>query len=304
MDKRPTLIVITGPTAVGKTSISIQLAKYFKSEIISADSRQFYKGISIGTAKPSVKELSEAPHHFIDQLDLQAEYNVGDYEKDAVLLINQLFEKYPVLFLVGGSGLYVDVVCHGMDTLPDVSEEVKKNVRDNYLLHGIDYLRSELLRLDPDYFIKVDKDNPQRMCRAIEVSLSSGKPFSSFRTGEKVKRPWNIVKMGLNLEREKLYNNINTRVEEMMQMGLLQEAMKVFPQRDINALQTVGYTELFEYLENKITLERAIELIKQHTRNYAKRQLTWFRKNKDITWFAPTQFNEMVSFIRAKLELA
>ncbi len=293
-----TLVVILGPTASGKTSLSLRLASQFMSEIISSDSRQFFRGMNIGTAKPSEKELNSVPHHFVDTLDVNDEYNVGMFEKDALTLLGKLFKKHPLVFMCGGSGLYINAVCNGFDALPTADPEVREKLEGILEREGVRGLAELLKKLDPDWHTKADLSNPHRLIRAIEVCMITGKPYSSFRKGKKVVRDFNIIKIGLDLDRELLYERINKRVDSMMLEGLLKEAKNFFHQRELNSLQTVGYQELFAYLEGKHKLEEAIELIRRNTRRYAKRQLTWFRKDKDIRWFRPEDEEEIIQTIR------
>lgn len=297
MNTKKTLVVILGPTAVGKTSIAIQLAKHFNSEIISADSRQFFKEMTIGTAKPSESELQQVKHHFISSHSVQDNFNVGEYEEQAIELINKLFEKKDILFLVGGSGLYIDAVCNGFDSLPKADEKTRKQLQDKLANEGLIALQNLLKELDEEYYHHVDLSNPHRVMRACEVCLASGKKYSELRKGEKKQRPFSIVKIGINTDREALYKRINKRVDEMMQQGLEEEVKQLIPFKNLNALQTVGYKELFDYFDNKMTLQEAIEKIKQNTRNFAKRQLTWFRRDEKINWFEPNQEKEIAIVI-------
>jgi len=283
-----TLIIILGPTAVGKTVVAIELAKQLDTEIISADSRQFFREMSIGTAKPSQEELKSVKHHFIDSLSIKDEYNVGMFERDALKTLQTIFEKKNAAILAGGSGLYINAVCDGFDEVPSGDKKIRAELTEAYKQKGIEYLQSALKKLDEEHYKKMDIKNPHRLIRAIEVCMSTGKPYSELRKGEKKKRDFSILKIGLNMDREKLYEKINSRVDEMMKAGLLEEVRSLAPFRargNLNALQTVGYKELFEHLEGKYDLTRAIELIKQNTRNFAKRQMTWFRKDPGIKWF-------------------
>ena len=279
------LIVISGPTASGKTSISIQLAKQFGSEIVSSDSRQIYKEMSIGTAKPSEEELSAVPHHMIGVRSVREDYSAGQYETDALEIIDKLFSKHDILFLVGGSGMYIDAVCNGMDALPEVDKALREKLTKRVEQDGLAPLLEELKRLDPAHYDAIDKNNPQRVIRALEVSLQSGKPYSEMRTGIRKQRNFDTVKIGINMPRDILYDRINRRVDVMMESGLEKEARELYNLRNYNALQTVGYKELFEYFDGKTTRDEAIELIKRNSRRYAKRQLTWFNRDTDIRWF-------------------
>jgi tRNA dimethylallyltransferase len=278
------LIVIVGPTAIGKTAFSIQLAQLFHTEIISADSRQFYKEMSIGTAKPSAEELSQAPHHFIGNISIHDVYSAGKFEQDALAIIEEKFNTHDVLIMVGGSGLYINVVCNGIDDIPS-DENIKNALILQHKNEGLEPLLQQLKQLDETYYNQVDKSNPSRIIRALEVCLVSGKPYSSFRENTKKERPFNIIKIGLDGAREDIYNNIHQRVDIMMENGLLDEVKTLHPYKHLNALQTVGYSELFDYLDQKVSLDEAVQLIKQNTRRYAKRQLTWFKKDEDVKWF-------------------
>jgi len=293
-----TLIVVTGPTAVGKTALAIELAELFSTEILSADSRQFYREMTIGTAKPTAAEQKQVIHHFIDFLPVTESYTAGQFSHDATALTERLFESLDVLILAGGSGLYVDAVCRGFDELPPADEAVRNQLKTVLQEEGLAGLQKRLLTTDPVYYRKVDLGNPQRLMRALEIGLSTGMPYSTFLKGRSNPRPWRIIKIGLNLDREELYQRINQRVDRMMEEGLLKEAGHLLPYRHLNALQTVGYKELFEYLDKKTSLGKAVELIKQHSRNFAKRQLTWFKKDPDITWFEPGDTQKVADFIK------
>lgn len=296
---RGTLIVICGPTASGKTSLALKLAKHFSAEIISADSRQVYKELKIGSAPPSAKELKEAKHHFIASRNLDEDYNAGAFEKDVLQLLEKLFLKNNYAILVGGSGLYIDAVCNGFDKVPASFSEIRKQLQDLYEEKGIEPLREKLKKLDEDYYKKIDLDNPQRLMRALEVCMGSGKPYSSFRKGKTNERNFRIIKIGLELPRDVLYKRIDARVDEMMKSGLLEEAKNLISIKHLNALQTVGYKELFDFFEGKITLEEAVDLIKRNSRRYAKRQLTWFRRDKEIQWFSPDDVEKIIKVCAA-----
>ena len=298
---KKTLILIAGPTAVGKTSVSIQIAKHFHSEIISADARQFYLELNLGTAKPTVEELAMAPHHFINHLSIHDDYSAGKFEQEAILLLDELFLHHDVIAMVGGSGLFVKALLDGIDSIPPTDDAINMKIKQLYKDEGLSSLQKLLKEHDPIYYEKVDLNNPHRLIRALTVCLSSGKPFSSFRTSKSKQRDFIAIKIGLEADRKELYRRINRRVDEMMQQGLLEEAKELFPHRNLIALQTVGYHELFDFLEGKISLDKAVELIKQNTRRYAKRQMTWFRKEKDMTWFQAGQFPEIIQFIEGKL---
>jgi len=269
------LIVIAGPTAVGKTELTIDLAKYFHSEIISSDSRQFYREMNIGTAKPTEEELAQVKHHFIDDLSIHDAYSVGDFERDGLQLLDELFRKLDVVFITGGSGLYIKALCEGLDQFPDVPENILDHYKSLLSTQGIEVLQKELAEVDPDYYQRVDSQNPHRLIRALSVCKASGKAFSSFLQQEKAVRNFTPIFICLQREREELYDRINRRVEIMLKEGLIQEAKELFPFRHLNALQTVGYQELFEFMNNQISQAEAIELIKRNTRRYAKRQGTW-----------------------------
>lgn len=281
---KKTLISVVGPTAIGKTKLAIGLAKYYQTEIISADSRQFFKEMHIGTAVPSAEELAAAPHHFIQHKSILDPYSVGDFERDAIQLLEQLFQKYEIVILVGGSGLYVDAVTKGLDTFPDVSPEIRKRLNSQLETEGISALQNQLQQLDPLYFRKVDIQNPHRLIRALEIAIGTGKPYSSFLQKDNNKRSFNVLTVGITAERSIIYERINQRVDLMLKEGLMEEVKSLIPNQHLNALQTVGYKELFQYLEGKWSLDFAIAEIKKNTRRFAKRQLTWFRKNESSIW--------------------
>lgn len=301
MNKPKVLIVIAGPTAIGKTALAIKIAQYFDTEILSADSRQFFKEMSIGTAKPTDEELQAAKHHFINSHSIQEQVSVGSYEKEALKLLNQLFQSHDVLVMVGGSGLYINAVLQGFDELPPVKEDIRKSLNDKLLNEGIIPLQQELQAIDPTYYAEVDIHNPQRIIRALEVYHSTGTIFSSFRSGIKKERPFKSIIIGLDMPREKLYERINTRVDLMIAQGLVNEVKALQDNKHLNSLNTVGYSEIFEYLEGKITLAQAIDAIKQNTRRFAKRQLTWFRKTENIHWFNPKEEKKVISFIEKEI---
>ena len=296
-----TLIVIVGPTAVGKTDLSIQVAEYFKSEILSADSRQFYRETEIGTAKPTAEELARVPHHFVNSRSIFEPYDVGTYEQEALIKLELLFDQFPTAVMVGGSGLFVDAVCKGLDDLPKGTEELRADLRALFDDRGLVALQEEVQRVDPVYFDQVDRQNPQRLMRALEVYRVSGRPYSSFRTGKKAQRPFNCLKIGLTMDREKLYSRIDQRMDLMIEAGLFNEAESLFPHRALNALQTVGYKEIFGYLNGEYDKEEAIRLLKRNSRRYAKRQLTWFRRDPETQWFEAGQPNEVLSYLVKRL---
>ncbi|QKJ31460.1 tRNA (adenosine(37)-N6)-dimethylallyltransferase MiaA [Mucilaginibacter mali] len=294
MNSTKTLIVIAGPTASGKTAAGITLARRLHTDIISADSRQFFSEMAIGTAKPTPDELAQAKHHFIDSHSVTDNYNVGDFERDGLALLDELFKTHNQVVMVGGSGLYVKAICEGFDEFPEVLPEVQQKVRAGFEEKGLAWLQQKLQQADPLYYQQVDLNNPQRLLRAMEVIESSGQPFSSFRKAGVRKRPFNILKVGLEWPREQLYNRINQRVDMMIADGLIDEVKALFPYRHLNALQTVGYTEIIDYLDGKTGLPTAIELIKRNTRHFAKRQMTWFNRDKEMNWVAPEEVENFV----------
>lgn len=299
---KPILINIVGPTAIGKTKLAIALANHFNTEILSADSRQFYKELQIGTAAPSTEELAAAPHHFIKNRSITEDYNVGAYEQDALNKLKELFTAHQIVIAVGGSGLYIDAINKGLHSFPKVKPEVKKNLAENYAKHGIIYLQEELKKLDIAYYNKVDLANHTRLLRALEVSKSSGKAYSSFLKQEKAPRDFKSIYIGLEADREVLYKRINKRVDQMMEEGLLEEVQSVLAYRSHNALQTVGYKELFQYFDGILSLEEAIEEIKKNSRRYAKRQLTWFKRNPKTIWVAySTGIPEIIEKVKSAL---
>ncbi|MHB8260169.1 MAG: tRNA (adenosine(37)-N6)-dimethylallyltransferase MiaA [Bacteroidia bacterium] len=291
------LLIICGATAVGKTTLSVQLAKHFNTEIISADSRQLYKEMNIGTAKPTKEEMQGIPHHLIDCISIHQNYTAGDYEREAIKKLDELFKQRNLVIMCGGTGLYIDAVCKGFDAGLQSNETIKQEITEHYKLKGLPWLQNEVKKLDITFYEQADINNPQRLMRALEVCLATGKPFSSFRKNIAVKRNFNVIKIFLNEERESLYSKINQRVDEMMTKGFLKEAVSLYPFRHINALNTLGYKELFDFIENKTSLEKAIELIKQHTRNYAKRQITWFKHDEDCTAFHPNEIEKIKAFV-------
>lgn len=302
MNSNPTLLVVCGPTAVGKTALAIELAQHFQTEIISADSRQFFKEMSIGTAKPDAQELAAAPHHFINSHSIEEDINAGIFEKEALKLLEELFKKQSIVIAVGGSGLYINALCQGMDDLPDKDEKLRAQLQKNLEEKGIQSLQEQLKTLDSAYYEQVDRNNPQRLMRAIEVCLSTGKSYSSLRLEQKQKRPFKIIKIGLDLPREQLYRQINHRVELMLAAGLVEEVKALYPQRQLNALQTVGYSEIFDHIDGKCSLQEAIAAIQQNTRRFAKRQLTWFRKDSEITWFSPKDTPAVLAYIKKEMQ--
>ncbi|WP_297702627.1 tRNA (adenosine(37)-N6)-dimethylallyltransferase MiaA [uncultured Eudoraea sp.] len=292
------LLSIVGPTAIGKTKLAMDLATYFNTEIISADSRQFYKEMSIGTAVPSKHELESVPHHFIQHKSIQEKYNVGDFEKDALNVLDNLFEKYDIAIMVGGSGLFIDAVISGLDSFPEVDREIRTKLNTVIKQEGIEVIQNQLKELDAEYYAKVDIQNPHRITRALEICLGTGKTYSSFINKKKPPRPFNSIVIGLSTERSRLYDKINKRVDTMIESGLIEEARSLSKHKHLNALRTVGYTELFNYFDGIWDLDFAISEIKKNTRRFSKRQLTWFGKNKDIIWFdVSTPFDEILNKI-------
>ena len=296
MDKY--LVVIAGPTASGKTATAIKVAKALGTEIISADSRQFYKELPIGTAAPTNEELSEVQHYMVHNLNVEDKYDVADYENDVLSLLKKLFINHDAVVLTGGSGLFIDAVCKGLDSIPDISEGTRNKVDNLYREGGLTALQNEVQRLDPEYYNLVDKCNPRRLQRAVEVCYQTGLTYSSFRNNTAKVRDFKILKVALLWERNELISRINLRVENMISEGLLEEARAMLPKRHLNSLNTVGYKELFEYFDGKVTLNEAVEQIKIDTRQYAKRQMTWLRKNNDYQWFTIEEIPEMINYIK------
>ncbi len=295
-----TVIIITGPTASGKTSLAIQLAKYFQTEIISADSRQCFKELSIGVARPSAEELNSVPHHFIASHSIHDEVNAITFEQYALKKSAELFKKYDTVVMVGGTGLYIKVFCEGLDEIPEIESSIRKNIIANYGQKGLPWLQEEVKQKDPQFFQEGEFQNPQRLMRALEVVEATGRSILTFRKKQKPDREFRIIKIGIDLEKDDLINNINKRTDHMMENGLLNEVRNLLPEKNLNALKTVGYAELFEYLEGKTDLESAIDRIKINTRQYAKRQLTWFRKDKEITWFKAGEWDSIIDFLRSE----
>lgn len=292
------LIVVGGPTAVGKTAFSIALAKALQTVILSADSRQLYKDLTIGTAKPSAEELQAARHYFIDILPPDQAYDAGQFEKDALALLDKLFQEHDTVVVAGGSGLYVKALCEGFDHMPEVPQGIREQLNKELEQKGLDPLLTELQTVDEPYYQQVDRQNPQRIIRALEVYRASGKPYSFYRKDEKIKRPFNIIKIGLERNRKELYQRINLRIDQMIAEGLEDEARSLYPYRTLNALQTVGYQEWFAYFEGEYDYEEAVRLLKRNSRRYAKRQLTWFKRDAGFTWFHPNQLAQALRFIR------
>jgi tRNA dimethylallyltransferase len=291
------IVVIVGPTAIGKTRLSIKLAKALNTEIISCDSRQFYKELVIGAAPPHPEELSKIKHHFIQHLSIEDDFNAGQFEIDAIEKINKLHKTKDTIIIVGGSGLYIDAICKGFDKMPKINTELRVQLRDEFIKKGLLWAQNTIKEVDPEFYASCDKKNPQRLLRALEVYRVSGKKFSSWKKETPKKRPFNIIKIGLNTDRKILYNRINDRVDEMLENGLLEEVQTLLPFEEKNALQTVGYKEIFSFYNNKCTLKQAVVNIKKNTRRFAKRQLTWFRKDENTEWFEPHQIKEIKTFI-------
>ncbi|MBV6483586.1 MAG: tRNA dimethylallyltransferase [Flavobacteriales bacterium] len=297
---KPTLVVITGPTAVGKTNLCVELAQHFNTEIINADSRQFFKELSIGTAKPTKEEMKNVPHHLVNSHSINQTYNATNFEHDVLALLNNLFKTHLIVILTGGSGLYIDAVCNGFDeNIPEGNEQLRTELEQLYNKYGIEILQEKLKQLDPNFYQEIDLKNINRLYRAIEVCLLSNSSYKQLRQGIKQNRPFNIIKIALNRDKEELYNRINQRVDLMIQNGLIDEVKQVLPYRTHNALKTVGYTELLDYLDEKLSLPEAIDKIKVNTRRYAKKQLAWFKKSNDYNWFHPDETEKIISFINS-----
>lgn len=296
-----TLIVIAGATGSGKTDLSINIALHYRAPIVSTDSRQFYRGIPIGTAQPDTEQLQAVEHHFIASHDLTQDFNCGAYEQEALQRIEELFQKHDFVVAVGGSGLYIKALCEGMDDLPEVDAALREQLMNDMKQHGVDAMAERLRSLDPAYYEVVDRKNPARVLRALEVCIGTGMPYSSLRTGEKRTRPFNIIKIATDMDRALLYERIDRRVDIMIEQGLEQEARSVYHLRKLNSLQTVGYREFFDYFDGTISREEAIELIKRNSRRYAKRQLTWFRRDTEFEWFNPSEKEKIIEYIDAKV---
>jgi tRNA dimethylallyltransferase len=297
------LLLVVGPTAVGKSDLCIKLAKKFQTEILSCDSRQFYREMNLGTAKPSPEELQAVPHHFINSLSITDPYDVQQYEKEALALLERLFQQHRVVVMTGGSGLFADAIQFGLDDIPAVGADLRQEIIQEYQDKGLGWLKGEVARVDPDYFAVVDRDNPQRLMRALEVCRGTGHPFSSFRVKKKVNRLFQVIKIGLDLPREVLYRRIDQRMDAMVVRGLFEEAASLFAQRELNALQTLGYSEIFGFLEGKYDREETLRLLKRNSRRYAKRQLTWFRKDTSLVWFDPNQLEKVLVYVTDQMAL-
>ena len=300
--KRGTLIVVVGPTGSGKSALAVKLAQHYGAPIISTDSRQFYRGMAIGTAQPTAEELASAKHYFIADRSPESEFNCGRYETEALALLDELFSVNRYVVAVGGSGLYIQALCEGMDDLPEADEALRATLKERLEREGIDPLAKQLRELDPEYAAKADMQNPARVMRALEVCLTSGRKYSELRQDSVAERPFHIVKVGTDMPRDTLYERINRRVDMMVEEGLVAEVESLAHLRNLNALQTVGYREIFEYLDGNITLDESIELVKRNSRRYAKRQMTWFRRDTEIGWFAPDAMSDIISFIDGKSE--
>lgn len=297
------LILVVGPTAVGKTDLCLKLAKKFQTEILSCDSRQFYREMNRGTAKPSLQELAEVPHHFINNLSITDSYDVRKYEEEALDLLSHLFQKHRVVLMTGGTGLFADAVVHGMDEIPQVAAQIRQEIIQEYQSKGLSWLQGAVKMVDPEFYEQVDQANPQRLMRALEVWKGTGLKFSGFRTKKKAVRPFEVIKIGLDRPREELYQRIDQRMEAMLAEGLYEEAESLFEKRGLNALQTLGYTEVFDFLEGKYDQMELVRLLKRNSRRYAKRQLTWFKRDAQICWFHPDEQEKIGSFIENQIAL-
>jgi tRNA dimethylallyltransferase len=291
------LIVITGPTAVGKTALTIEIAKHYGIPIINADSRQIYKELKIGTASPTAEQLREVQHYFVGTKSVNDYYNASMYEQEVMTLLQTLFTTSSIQLLSGGSMMYIDAVCNGIDDIPTIREDIRNEMKRRYQEEGLEALCEDLKRLDPEHYETVDRQNHRRVIHALEICYQTGRTYTSFRTQVKKQRPFKIIKIGLNRNREELYQRINLRVDEMMSQGLLDEVKSMNKYRDINALNTVGYKELFDYMDGRWPLEEAVERIKGNTRRYARKQLTWYRRDERVMWFHPNQQQEILNYI-------
>lgn len=296
-----TLIVLIGPTGVGKTELSLSIAEHFHTSILSSDSRQLYADLKIGTAAPTPDQLARVPHHFVGTLKLTDYYSAAQYEADVMKKLEELFSLNEVVVLTGGSMMYVDAICKGIDDIPTIDKETRELMLQKYEEEGLEHLCAELKLLDPEYYQIVDLKNPKRVIHALEICYMTGKSYTSFRTQSTKKRPFRIIKIGLTREREELYERINRRVDEMLNAGLLEEVQAVYPYKELNSLNTVGYKELFKYLDGEWTLEFAIEKIKQNSRIYSRKQMTWFKRDNEIHWFHPEQKEEIMNYINEQL---
>lgn len=300
--RKKVLVVLTGPTGIGKTAVGIRLARYFNTEILSSDSRQIFKELSIGTAVPSQSELRLVKHHFIHSHSIYENYNASKFEFEALKKLDDIFQKNNMVIMVGGSMLYIDAVCKGIDSIPDADPEIRKNLKVQLEKEGIESLRLQLKKLDPEYYQVVDLKNPARIIHALEICLTSGKTFTSFRSNLEKQRPFKIIKIGLDCDREVLHGHINDRVDKMIKTGLEEEARSVYNQKNLTSLNTVGYREFFSFFDGEISKEKAIELIKRNSRRYARKQLTWFRRDEKMTWFQPNQTTDIIQFIEKQIQ--
>ena len=299
---KKTLIVITGPTAVGKTALCLDLATHLGIPIINADSRQIYRELKIGTAQPTEEQMQQVKHYFVGTLGLEDYYSASLFEQQVLELLDQLFQLHDYALITGGSMMYIDAVCDGIDDIPTIDDETRTLMKQRLANEGLKALVEELRQLDPEYYEIVDRQNPRRVVHALEICTMTGKTYTSFRKREKRQRPFRIVKIGLNREREELYDRINQRVDQMMELGLLEEARNLYPMRQMNALNTVGYKEMFDYLEGHWSLEEAVERIKGNTRRYARKQLTWYKKDEHIHWFHPQDKEEIIRYIMSQVK--
>lgn len=298
--KRGTLIVVAGPTGSGKSALAVRLAQYYNAPIISTDSRQVFRGLAIGTAQPTAEELAAATHYFIADREVEDDFNSGRYEAEALALLERLFEDNEYVVAVGGSGLYIQALCEGMDNLPEADKTVREALQQRLQSEGLEALVAELRERDPEYAAKVDINNPSRVMRALEVCIVTGRTYTEQRIGQKAERSFNIVKIATDMPRDVLYDRINRRVDMMVADGLVEEACAVYSKRHLNSLQTVGYREMFDYFDGTISLDEAIELIKRNSRHYAKRQMTWFRRDAEFAWFSPSDIEQIIEYINAK----
>ena len=301
MNKKKILIVLIGPTGVGKTDLSLEIAEKFNSPIISADSRQIYSDIIIGTAAPTKEQLNRVKHYFVGTLKLTDYYSAAQYEAEVIDLLDKLFKNHDTIVLTGGSMMYIDAICKGIDDIPTVDEETREMMLEKYNNEGLDRLCAELKLLDPEYYSIVDLKNPKRVIHALEICYMTGKTYTSFRTGNKKERPFNIIKIGLKRDREELYERINRRVNVMIEQGLVDEVKSVYEYRNLNSLNTVGYKEIIQYLDGKCTLDFAIEKIKQNSRIYSRKQMTWFKRDNEVAWFHPDNKSEVMEYICSKI---
>lgn len=298
---KKTVVIVCGPTAIGKTSVALQLALEFNTQIISADSRQCFKELNIGVAKPTDKELAQVTHYFINSHSIKDEVNAASFETYAIAKVEEIFAGNTIAVMVGGTGLYIKAFCEGLDHIPTIPIEIRNNITQQYLLNGLAWLQKQVQEKDPTYWHIAEQQNPQRLMRALEVFETTGNSINHYKSGSKANRDFNIIKIGLETTRNLLYQNINERIDEMMQNGLVNEVKSLLPYKKLNALQTVGYKEIFNYLEGVCTLEEAIELLKKNTRHYSKRQITWFKKDEQIQWFQPNELSKIIAFIKNKI---